>query len=369
MLFVDTSTTGDSRMPHSLTSIEPVNSPAPLSTAVPAGIGRRHISAAVSGATTVQPVRATLPSGSSRHTVTCPTRTPGTSVIALWAPVGSGPNVSPRSRARGRGAGGAIAPVCSCRPVRPAVVCSRAVATTRPAFLRTLSLPARGRPDGYPFDVPAIASLDVIAFAPVTVFVGDNGSGKSTLIEAIALATGFNAEGGGRNLSFETHATHSELHGHLSLRFGRRPAVGWFLRAETFYGMATRIATDTGQFGNRQVLPRPPRTFARPVVPRPDAAALRRTRAVHHGRARVGPVVPRAAPAHGADGRRAGRRFAVRDRHAFTVAHAVPRARLLSFDHGAIREVAYDDLEVVALWRRFMEAPDVFLAALLGDEG
>ena len=32
--------------------------------------------------------------------------------------------------------------------------------------------------------------------APVTFFVGENGTGKSTLLEAIAVASGFNAEGG-----------------------------------------------------------------------------------------------------------------------------------------------------------------------------
>ena len=59
-----------------------------------------------SGANDGEPVRATDPSGSSRHTVTWPTRTPGTSVIALCSPVGAVPKVRPKSRARGRGAGG-----------------------------------------------------------------------------------------------------------------------------------------------------------------------------------------------------------------------------------------------------------------------
>ncbi|WP_331683249.1 AAA family ATPase [Blautia sp.] len=32
--------------------------------------------------------------------------------------------------------------------------------------------------------------------SPITFFVGENGSGKSTLLEAIAIAAGFNPEGG-----------------------------------------------------------------------------------------------------------------------------------------------------------------------------
>ena len=79
---------------------------------------------------------------------------------------------------------------------------------------------------------------------PVTVLVGDNGSGTSTLIEAIAVAAGFNAEGGGRNLRFATFPTHSDLHLHLQMRWRLRPRWGWFLRAETFDGMASRIAVD-----------------------------------------------------------------------------------------------------------------------------
>ena len=41
--------------------------------------------------------------------------------------------------------------------------------------------------------------------------LGENGSGKSTLLEAIAVAHGFNPEGGTRNYNFSTRDTHSEL--------------------------------------------------------------------------------------------------------------------------------------------------------------
>src|SRR4029077_790663 len=73
---------------------------------------------------------------------------------------------------------------------------------------------------------------------------GDNGTGKSTLVEALAIAAGFNAEGGSRNLQFETYGTHSALASRLRIRWARRPRGGWFLRAETFYGMATHITLD-----------------------------------------------------------------------------------------------------------------------------
>ena len=77
--------------------------------------------------------------------------------------------------------------------------------------------------------------------SPVTFLVGENGSGKSTLLEAIAVACGFNAEGGTRNFSFSTRATHSELGEYITVARRRYPRDGFFLRAESFYNVATNI--------------------------------------------------------------------------------------------------------------------------------
>lgn len=75
----------------------------------------------------------------------------------------------------------------------------------------------------------------------VTFFVGENGTGKSTLLEAIAVAYGFNAEGGSRNFTFSTNATHSELHEHIELAKRGYAKDGFFLRAESLYNVATNI--------------------------------------------------------------------------------------------------------------------------------
>ncbi len=95
----------------------------------------------------------------------------------------------------------------------------------------------------YPFSLPAVRSLDVLEIHPkVTFLVGENGSGKSTLMEAIAVAMGYNAEGGSRNFSFGTRRSHSELHQYLRVARGfRRPRDGFFLRAESFFNVATEI--------------------------------------------------------------------------------------------------------------------------------
>ncbi len=75
----------------------------------------------------------------------------------------------------------------------------------------------------------------------VTFFVGENGTGKSTLLEAVAVAFGFNAEGGSRNFNFSTKETHSELFSHLTLGKTAFAKDGFFLRAESLYNVATNI--------------------------------------------------------------------------------------------------------------------------------
>lgn len=83
---------------------------------------------------------------------------------------------------------------------------------------------------------------DITLEKRVTFIVGENGSGKSTLLEAIAICAGFNPEGGGRNLNFSTYKSHSELYKHLVLTKGIiRPRDGYFLRAESFYNVASEI--------------------------------------------------------------------------------------------------------------------------------
>ena len=107
--------------------------------------------------------------------------------------------------------------------------------------------------DRYLAAIPAIypglaQGLD-LSKAPVTFFVGENGMGKSTLLEAIAIAAGFNPEGGSLGLRFSSRDTHSGLFRHIRLvREPYRPQDGYFLRAESFYNMATAIdeADDDG---------------------------------------------------------------------------------------------------------------------------
>jgi predicted ATPase len=95
--------------------------------------------------------------------------------------------------------------------------------------------------ESYPFSIPAIADLDNMEFhEDVTFFVGENGSGKSTALEAIALLLGFSAQGGTKNVQIDDAGGASGLQDFLKAKKSHaHPKDGYFLRAESFYNLAT----------------------------------------------------------------------------------------------------------------------------------
>lgn len=112
-------------------------------------------------------------------------------------------------------------------------------------YLRAVRLLRESVPnfDVYPFSIASIRGLDELKLdAKVTFLIGENGSGKSTLIEAMAVLAGFNAEGGSKNFRFGTRSSESGLHMSMRpVRGVRRPRDGYFLRAESYFNVATEI--------------------------------------------------------------------------------------------------------------------------------
>ena len=106
-------------------------------------------------------------------------------------------------------------------------------------------------PGSYVTGIPSIGLLERLQFRkPVTFFVGENGSGKSTLLEAIAIAYGFNPEGGSLNYNFSTFDAHSPLYQAITVGKGRAgERHGFFLRAESFYNVSTQTVEYEKEYG------------------------------------------------------------------------------------------------------------------------
>ncbi|MCR5089932.1 MAG: AAA family ATPase, partial [Oscillospiraceae bacterium] len=115
-------------------------------------------------------------------------------------------------------------------------------------FVRRVRISKEIPEDDYIAGLPVIRHLTQMGGLgfrkPVTFLVGENGTGKSTLLEGLAVALGFNAEGGTLSYQFSTADSHSDLYQYLTVEKGsRRFSGGYFLRAESFYNAASYLNT------------------------------------------------------------------------------------------------------------------------------
>jgi predicted ATPase len=262
--------------------------------------------------------------------------------------------------------------------------------------LRSLAL-RHPLPEGFPFSVPVIQSLDRLAFSSqVTFLVGENGCGKSTLLEGIACAVGSIAVG---REGVDTDSTLEQVRAlgkRFKLTWSVRTLRGFFMRAEDFFGYATRMARMREELQRDlkdvnetyQDRSRTAQTYARAAYQR-ELSALEQyygegidTRS--HGESYLDFFQARFVPGglYLIDEPEAPlsplrqlsflvllKSMVEQDAQFIIATHspiimAYPEAEILSFDSGVIEPVGYDELEHVRITRGFLNHPERYLARL-----
>ena len=222
--------------------------------------------------------------------------------------------------------------------------------------------------DAYPFDIPAVRELGEVDFHPnVTFFVGENGAGKSTVLEGLALALGFGSEGGTRNVRVQTAESVSPLHDALRLvRGAPLPRDGYFLRAESFFNVATYMDETGylqgygGQSLHRQshgesfmaVLLHKLRGNGIYLLDEPEAA-LSPSRQL----AAMGAIHQLVED---------GSQFVIATHSPILLAY--PHAKIVQFDGSGLSEVAYEDTEHFFVTRDFLNNHARRVEQLLADD-
>ena len=234
--------------------------------------------------------------------------------------------------------------------------------------------------DSYLSRLPAVRALaergeEGLSFSkPVTFLVGENGTGKSTLLEAIAVACGFNAEGGTRNFHFSTRDTHSSLCQAITVARTDYPRDGFFFRAESFYNVATNIDEMDEEF-----------SFGSPVIDSYGGVSLHEQ---SHGESFLALVEHRFGgwglylldePEAALSPTRMMSLLVllhrlVEEHSQFVIAThspilmAYPGARIYQLSQQGIEPVAYRDTEHYQITRRFLEAPERMLELLFEED-
>ncbi len=224
-------------------------------------------------------------------------------------------------------------------------------------------------PGAYPAAIPAVAQVltDGLDLGPgVTFLVGENGSGKSTIVEAVATAFGLSPEGGSTHSQHSNRPTESSLGDALQLvRGAGSTRWGFFLRAETMHGWYSYLEDHPKTTGGDDV------SFHELSHGESFLAVLESR---FTGRGFFCLDEPEAALSFSSTlgliaalHRVVDRRGQVLCATHSPVLAAMPGARILEAGPWGLREVAWEDLDLVDHWRRYLAEPYAYLRHLRDD--
>lgn len=214
--------------------------------------------------------------------------------------------------------------------------------------------------------IPAVRGIGEMTFRKsITFLAGENGSGKSTLLEALAIASGLNPEGGTQNYAFSTYDDTSLLGNAVRLRRQKpKPKWSYFLRAESFYNMATATMTrynDDGRMPDYHSQSHG-ESFLE-FVQRYDSPGLY---LMDEPEAALSPQRQLSLLVHLFRASREGAQFIIATHSPILL--GLPCAEIWSFDGGAVHPVEWEETESVRLTKLFLGNRERFLKELLADE-
>ena len=239
--------------------------------------------------------------------------------------------------------------------------------TQQDMFIRSFSIDWDRLEDGsYVKEIPALNSLREFQFRKrITFFVGENGSGKSTLPEALAIAKGLNPEGGTRNYNFSTYDDYSTLKSAITFQSGMlKPKWSYFLRAESFYNVASEAARNYNDDGCMTDFHARSHgeSFLEFILENDEKGLY----FMDEPEAALSPQRQLTLLLHLVKMAEKGSQFII-------VTHSpillgTPDADIVSFDEGELHRISYEETESYQVTKLFLENREVMLRQLLQEE-
>ncbi len=240
-------------------------------------------------------------------------------------------------------------------------------ATQQDMFIRSFSIDWDKLEDGsYVKEIPALNSLREFQFRKrITFFVGENGSRKSTLLEALAIAKGLNPEGGTRNYNFSTYDDYSTLKSAITFQSGMlKPKWSYFLRAESFYNVASEAARNYNDDGCMTDFHARSHgeSFLEFILENDEKGLY----FMDEPEAALSPQRQLTLLLHLVKMAEKGSQFII-------VTHSpillgTPDADIVSFDEGELHRISYEETESYQVTKLFLENREVMLRQLLQEE-